>query len=259
MLDVGQGDAVLVQGVTGTVLVDAGVALPDGVDLGATVVAPALRALGVARLDLLVASHADLDHRGGLPAVLRALPVARVWLPHGGRADPAFAELLRAARAAGAAVEEHGAGSAPLRIGDLRVEALWPPREELGGSRNDRSLTLRIEAAGRAVLLPGDLGAEAERRLVAKGVPLRADVLKLGHHGSRSSSSGPWLAAVGGAVAVASAPRAGRFGMPHAEVVARVARAGYSLWWTGRDGAVLIGLGSTLEASGWRGERPDDG
>lgn len=248
----GQGDAVLVQGRTGALLVDGGTAVPDGPDLGATVVVPALRALGVRRLDLVVASHADLDHRGGLPAVLRALPVARVWLPPGGLADPSFAELVATARAVGAALEEQGAGGTPLRIGDLAVEPLWPPRGAHEGSRNDRSLTLRVALAGRRVLLPGDLEVEAERRLLASGICLRADVLKLGHHGSRTSSSAAWLAAVGGAVAVASAPRAGRFEMPHPEVVARVGAGGYALWWTGRDGAVLIGLAPELQARGWR-------
>jgi competence protein ComEC len=252
-LDVGQGDAVLVQGRAGTVLVDAGTALRDGPDLGATVVVPALRALGVQRLDLVAASHADLDHRGGLPAVLRAIPVDRLWLPHGGVGDPAFADVLTAARVAGAVVEEQGAGGAPLVAADLRIEPLWPPRGDATGSRNDRSLVLRVELAGRTVLLPGDLEAGAEARLLAaRGAPLRADVLKLGHHGSRTSSTAAWLAAVDGAVAIASAPRAGRFGMPHAEVVERARAAGYSVWWTGRDGAVLIGLEPVLHVQGWR-------
>jgi competence protein ComEC len=251
-LDVGQGDATIVQGRGAALLVDGGTALPGGLDLGARAVVPALLALGVTRLDLVAATHGDLDHRGGLPAVLRALPVARVWLPHGGVADPAFAEIVAAAAAAGALVEEQGAGGAPLQVGDLRVEPLWPPRAEREASRNDRSLTLRVELAGHRVLLPGDLEAEAERALRASGRPLRADVLKLGHHGSRTSSTAAWLAAVDGAVAVASAPRSGRFGMPHPEVIARAGAAGYALWWTGRDGAVLVGFAPRLHVRGWR-------
>jgi competence protein ComEC len=252
VLDVGQGDAVLVQGRSAALLVDAGVALPGGADLGHSVVVPALRALGVGRLDLLVASHADLDHRGGLQSVLRALPVARLWLPHGAIDDPAFAATIAAAQAAGAQVEEQGAAGAPLEVGDLRVEPLWPPPGDDAASRNDRSLTLRVRVGGRSVLLPGDLEDAAERRLLASGVALHADVLKLAHHGSRTSSSAAWLAAVGGSVAVASAPRFGRFGMPHPEVVARAVDAGYALWWTGRDGAVLVGLDPTLPVRGWR-------
>ena len=118
--------------------------------------------------------------------------------------------------------------------------------------RNDRSLTLRVDVAGRSVLLAGDVEAAAEAALLAGGAPLRADVLKLSHHGSRTSSTRAFLDGVGGAVAVASAPRWSRFGMPHREVVERAQRAGYSVWWTGRDGAVLIGLDPVLYARGWR-------
>jgi competence protein ComEC len=256
VLDVGQGDAIVVQGRSGALLVDGGTALPGGPDLGETVVVPALRALGIRRLDLVVATHADLDHRGGLGAVLQTLPVARLWLPFGGTRDPDFAPLLAAAGAAHVPVEERGAGSPAERFGDLRVAPLWPPHapDPADPARNDRSLTLRVEVGGRAVLLPGDLEAPAEARLVAAGAPLAADVLKLPHHGSRTSSSPGFLAAVGGWVAIASAPRSGRFGMPHPDVVARARAAGYTVWWTGRDGAVLVGLGGRLAVRGWREE-----
>jgi competence protein ComEC len=241
-LDVGQGDAALVQGRAGALLVDAGSALPGGLDLGRSAVVPALRALGVARLDLAAASHADLDHRGGLPAVLAALPVGELWLPRGAAGDPAFAELRAAAGARGVPVRERGAGDPPARFGDLEVLPLWPPAGELPLSQNDRSLVLRVAVAGRRVLLPGDLESAGEAALLASGADLRADVLKLPHHGSRSSSGTAFLAAVGAGLAVASAPCAGRFGMPHAEVLARARAAALSLWWTGRDGAVSVQL-----------------
>jgi competence protein ComEC len=161
--------------------------------------------------------------------------------------------VLAAARRANVPVEERGTGAPAARFGDLRVTPLWPPQvARPGETSNDRSLTLRVAIADHGVLLPGDLEADAEARLLARGVELRADVLKLGHHGSRTSSTEAWLAAVDGAVAVASAPRAGRFGMPHPEVVARAHDAGYALWWTGRDGAVLIGLAPILSVRGWR-------
>jgi competence protein ComEC len=232
------------------VLVDAGTALPGGPDLGRTLVVPALRALGVQHLDLLVASHADLDHRGGLPAVLSAVPVGELWLPHGAALEAGFGELLAAARARGVVVRERGSGSPAARFGDLEVSPLWPPPDARGEARNDRSLVLRIEVAGRRVLLPGDLESGGERALLASGADLRADVLKLAHHGSRTSSGDPLLRAVGAAVAIASAPRRSRFGMPHADVVARVREAGIALWWTGRDGAVLVALGEPLWTRG---------
>ena len=250
-LDVGQGDAALVQAEGAAVLVDAGGAYGGGPDPGRALVAPALRALGVRRLDLLVVSHGDLDHRGGVPGVLASLPVGEVWLPFGARADPSFGELLAAAAAARVPVRERGAGSPSARLGALRVSALWPPPAAgEAASRNDRSLVVRIDAEPRRVLLPGDLEASAEAALLASGADLRADVLKLAHHGSRTSSTPAFLDAVGSALAVASAPCEGRFGMPHRVVVERAHEAGAALWWTGRDGAVRVGLGAALHALG---------
>jgi len=242
--DVGQGDALLVQGVNGAVLVDAGTAIPDGIDLGRHTVVPGLRALGVNRVDLLVATHADLDHRGGVPAVLDALPVGEVWIPPHGRTDPGFASLLSAARRAGVPVRERGRGSASKRVGDLRVVPLWPPAAvpAAGASRNDRSLVVRVDVGERRVLLPGDIEMHAERELITSDADLRADVLVLPHHGSRTSASEVFLRAVGAAVVIASAPCWSRFGMPHAAVLDRAHRAGQPVWWTGRDGAVLVAL-----------------
>jgi competence protein ComEC len=245
-LDVGQGDAVLVQGRHGSVLVDGGVALPERFDAGERVVVPALGALGVARLDVVVASHADLDHAGGLPAVLRALPVRRLWLPPGGRADPAFAPLLAAARARAVVVEERAAQDPPFELGELRVETLWPPRGERALSHNEGSLVLRVHAGERSVLLPGDLGHAGERALAARRAALRSDVLKVGHHGSRTSSSRAFLRSVAPALAIVSAPRHGRFGMPHREVTEALAAEHIPWCWTGRDGAVLVSLGPGL-------------
>jgi len=256
VLDVGAGDATLVQGRRGTLLVDAGAAFP-GVDRGRDAVAPALAALGVERLDALVLTHADVDHRGGAPALLRMLPVEALWLPPGGRSDPGFAAVREAAAGAGVPVAEHGAGDTPRRLGDLRVEILWPPRRPAAAAPdNDRSLVLRVSVGGGPrVLLPGDLEAAAEAQLVARGTDLRADLLKVAHHGSRSSSSRAFLAAVGGAAAVVSAPCHGRFGWPHPEVVDRLREQGYAIWWTGRDGAVLADLGPRPWLRGWGAPR----
>jgi competence protein ComEC len=257
-LDVGQGDAAIVQGRRAAVLVDGGTALDaDGArrfDAGERVVLPALGALGVRRLDLVIASHADLDHRGGLPAVLRALPVGSLWLPPGGRADPAFRELLDAAAARGVSVAERAAGEAPLALGDLAVEALWPPRVGGPAERNDASLVVRVEVGRQRALFAGDLEQAGERRLLAaRAGALRAELLKLGHHGSRTSSSSAFLAAVAPRLAVVSAPRHGRFGMPHAEVLERLRAAGVPWHWTGRDGAVLVGLAPVPRTRGFAG------
>jgi competence protein ComEC len=268
VLDVGQGDSALVQGRRGALLVDGGPA-HDDFDAGARRVVPALRALGVARLDLVIATHADLDHRGGLPAVLRAVPVAELWLPWGSRADPGFSEVVAAARATGARVREAGRGSPQRRVGELVVDPLWPPpiparfvqraqvsrsepqaseghqvgERSPSGGRNARSLVVRVTGPdGMRVLLPGDLDARAEAQLLAVERDPRADVLLLPHHGSRGSSSAAFLDAVAPKLAVASAPCRSRFGMPHPDVRARLAERAVPLAWTGRDGALRLAL-----------------
>jgi competence protein ComEC len=257
-LDVGLGDATLIQGRSGSLLVDAGRALPGGIDLGRSAVVPALLALGLSGIDLLVATHADLDHRGGLSAVLERIAVGELWLPLGGMADPAFHSLVMAARDAGVRVIERGAGDGAHRFGDLEVTPLWPPPPGPGpvsvASSNDRSLVLRVRVGATRVLLTGDLGGRAERALLASDAVLAADILKLGHHGSADSSGRAFLEAVGAALALVSAPCSGG-ALPSAAALARARQTGHTLWWTGRDGAVLISLSPPLAVWSWAPDR----
>jgi competence protein ComEC len=250
VLDVGQGDAILVEGREGALIVDSGAALPGRFDLGQSVVAPALAALGVQRLDLVVVTHADLDHRGGVPALLEHFEVGRLWLPHGAIAEPDFAAVLSAAGRAGVRVQERGSGSPPSRFGDVVVTPLWPPRGRAGLSRNDASLVLKVEAGSQRILLAGDVSARVEAELSARGLDLSAEVLLLPHHGSQTSSSRELLQAVEPLVAVVSAPCPGRFAWPHPDVVLRLRTARIPLWWTGRDGAALLGLEEPLWVRG---------
>jgi competence protein ComEC len=254
VLDVGQGDALLVQGRRGSLLVDGGRALAGGVDMGSRVVLPSLAALGIRRLDLVIATHADLDHRGGLAAVLRATTVDELWLPRGAGRDVDFEALIAVARARGVVVGERGRGDPVRQIGDLQITPLWPGAPSEGGSRNDRSLVVRVDVAGYRLLLTGDLGVLAEQRLLSASAPeLRADVLKVGHHGSAGSSSSAFLEAVGARVAVVSASCGSRMGLPSAEAFGRLEDGVGEIAWTGRDGAVLMGLGGAPStAPQWR-------
>ena len=256
-LEVGQGSASLIEGHRAAVLVDAGSSFA-GRDWGKRAVVPALAALGVEHLDVLIVSHGDLDHWGGVPSVLSAVSVGEIWLPHGAAADPAFARVLEAARSRRVPVLELGKGSPAVVVGDLLIEPLWPLPIAERRSRNDRSLVVRIEVAGHRILLPGDIEARAESDLVSSGANLRSEVLILPHHGSRTSSTDAFLEAIGAVVAVASAPCVGRFGMPHADVLARAGENGLSVWWTGRDGAVMVGLGKRLTVWGY-GDRLSPG
>jgi len=225
VLDVGQGLAVLVRTAGHALLYDAGPAVRDGYDAGESAVLPALRALGVARLDMAVISHADQDHAGGWPAVRRALPVARALAP------------------AGAPVDADGACEAgqAWRWDGVEFRFLHPP-EHFPYLRNEASCVLRIASRHGTVLLAGDIGEVVEWRLLRAPEQLRAEVVVVPHHGSRSSSSPGFVAATGARLALVAAGHGNRFGHPHGDVVRRWRRHGAEVLATPASGAVRVWL-----------------
>jgi competence protein ComEC len=228
VLDVGQGLSVLVRTRGHALLYDAGAGGAVGPDFGESVVVPALRALGLRRLDVLLLSHGDADHAGGAPAVRRAFPHARV-LGVEGWALPGMG-LCRDT--------QHWSWDGV----DFRV--LHPP-PWFPYLRNESSCVLRIEAGGHVALLPGDIGKQVEARLLhLHADALRAELLLVPHHGSRNSSSGDFVATVAPAWAVASTGAGNRFGLPKAEVVARYTDSGSAFLDTAQEGALGFRLGT---------------
>src|SRR6267143_63747 len=241
-LAVGQGDAAIVQLPGGhALLVDGGGDLrglaPPGLDVGSRIVLPALAELGVSRLDAMVLTHPHPDHAGGLFAVLDQWRVGELWVT--GEAGPGrLGDLLRErARALGVPVREPAPGS--REIGGVRVEILrsgWHPAR----STNDNSLVLRLVHGQVAILLAGDVEALAEAELAQSGRDLRADVLKAGHHGSRTSSTDAFLRAVRPSHVVFSVGAHNPFGFPQPEVVERVRTFAAGTWRT--DGGALTAV-----------------
>ena len=238
VFDVGHGDALLLRAGAHAWLVDAGTRTP-GFDAGRSVVVPGLRALGVRRLDALAVTHADLDHFGGAESVLAALPVGELWLTRETAAAPALRTLHRTASRRSVPERVVAAGD---RLGGagLSLRVLWPPAPLRPASTNESSLVLRAESERGCALLGGDAPAAVELRLVPSLA--RCDVLKVGHHGSASSSAAAFLDALYPVVAVASAGRRPRAPLPHPAVRARLADRSISLFDTRRDGAVEIAL-----------------
>jgi competence protein ComEC len=212
--DVGQGNAVLVRTAAHALLFDTGPVFSPGADAGERVLLPLLRSLGVRRLDVLLLSHRDTDHVGGAPALLRGLPVGELR----SSLEPGH-PLLRA----GPPARRCEAGQRWTWDG-VQFELLHPtPAHYAAGLRpNDLSCVLRItSASGRRVLLAGDLEAEQERALAQREPDLRADVLLVPHHGSKTSSSPAFLAAVQPRVGLVQAAYRSRFGHPAPAVLAR--------------------------------------
>jgi competence protein ComEC len=238
--DVGQGLAVLVRTARHALLYDAGPAYGD-TDSGERIVAPALRALGVARLDALVLTHDDGDHTGGARSILENLEVDA--LLHSLAERQPLLTLVPAPRRC--------LRGASWRWDGVRFEVLHPASSRAARRRNDESCVLRVSAGGTAMLLTGDIERAGELALVRDGAA-RADLLLVPHHGSRSSSSSAFLEAARPRVAVASAGYRNRFGHPAADVLERYAAAGATLLRTDRDGAVTLrlspaGIASELE------------
>jgi competence protein ComEC len=265
-LDVGQGDATALLLPGGrSILVDAGgLSIPalqaddsghrTRFDIGERVVARALRALGVRRLDTFVLTHADPDHIGGAPAVLRLFHPRSIW--EGVPVPPHRGLTALTVIADGVAAEWRSVQAGDRsRIGPVQVSVLHPrpPEWERQRVRNEDSVVLEIRYGNVAIVLPGDIGREAEGAL-ANLPSAPVVVLKAAHHGSATSTTPAFLNAVRPAAVVFSAGRANRFGHPAAPVVARVRRSGAEVFSTATDGAVILDTdGTVLHIRGWTG------
>jgi competence protein ComEC len=241
MIDVGQGDAILVQFPSGqSLLIDTG-GVNGAFDIGGRVVTPAAWALGVTRLDWLAFTHPDLDHIGGAQSVVRDLVPREIWEGISVPKNRARADLYAAVTAAHLAWRTVLAGQT-IEMGGATVQAISPPAPdwERPVSRNDDSIVLRIEFGHVAFLLTGDAGREFESRPLGAVSPAALRVLKVGHHGSRSSSSEAFLRAWRPDLALISAGRGNLFGHPAPDVVARLVRLGSEVVRTDRDGAVMV-------------------
>ncbi|HEX2089560.1 MAG TPA: DNA internalization-related competence protein ComEC/Rec2 [Actinomycetota bacterium] len=233
--DVGQGDAALVRSPGGaSILVDAG---PEEHD-----VTRELAALGVRRLDLLVASHPHADHVAGLPSVLGRFAVALAVDPGCEGDSPFHADFRRAVRSAGVALRHPRPGTV-LLVGDVRVEVLGPDRCFVGteSDANNDSLVLRVSYGTSSVLFSGDAEEPAQEVLLEKRPELlMADVLKVPHHGGDTSIS-EFLGVVRARVAVVSVGP-NRYGHPVPSVLTELSRLGMRVFRTDRSGDVTVQL-----------------
>ncbi|MFL6245088.1 MAG: DNA internalization-related competence protein ComEC/Rec2 [Thermoanaerobaculia bacterium] len=226
--DIGQGDAAALRSGDRTMLVDGG---RDERLL------PLLADRGIRRIDAVVLSHAHPDHCGALPQLVEQLDVGGVWITPR-KFTGACAERLREACTRSRTPLRFIRDGATLTLGAFRITAHLAGTTFRRAPENNASIVLRAEADGRRFLLTGDIEKEAE--LVLGDRDLRADVLKVAHHGSRSSSSEAMLDAIAPRIAVISCGRYNLFGHPHPAVLERLAERGVRTWRTDRDGTVTV-------------------
>ena len=245
-IDVGQGDSILVVGPTGkTMLVDAGgpvgglneaAEATSRFDVGEEVVSPYLWSRRMRRLDVLVLSHAHSDHMGGMPAVMRNFRPRELWVSIDPNSE-AYRALLAEARDLGVTVRHFYAGDG-IDWDLTRVTVLAPePGYTNGGEPvNDDSLVLRMQYGKASVLLEGDAEAPSEQQMLASGRMKQVTLLKVGHHGSKTSTTPAFLAAADPKDAVISVGKGNTFGHPRFEVIERIGDAHTRLYRTDEFG-----------------------
>jgi competence protein ComEC len=231
-------------------LIDSGGSYRDDSDIGARVVAPFLRHARVRRLDYLVATHPQADHARGFGAILRDFRVGRFWDNGAPLRSEWYGALREVAIQRGIYRDVVAEGYAANVVDGVQLDLLHPsatyqPQTKRRGDReaageNNRSLVLKLTYGAVSFLFTGDIEQEAESVLLQTRNDLRATVLKVPHHGSRTSSSEPFVHAVNPSVAVFSVPRESRFGHPHPLVIERYQALGVQLLRTDEHGAITI-------------------
>jgi competence protein ComEC len=241
VLDVGQGDALLLRLPTGqAMLIDAG-GTAGPFDIGGRLVTPAAWAQGVRRLEWLAVTHPDQDHIGGALSVASDLKPREIWegipVPRNGPLG-----ILRDFAARHGVIWRSVRAGESLAVADVRVDVLHPgvPDWERQRARNDDSIVLRVRYGAVELLLPGDAGAEFESRAVEDAPRAGVRVLKAAHHGSRTSSADRFVRAYRPDIVLVSAGRGNLFGHPARDVLARFASAGAAVFRTDEDGAISL-------------------
>lgn len=271
-LDVGQGDATFITFPDGrTMLVDGGGRVnfgsggddgeqfvPDGPTIGEAVVSEFLWERGYSSVDMLVATHADTDHEQGLVDVARNFDISAVYLSsvHGeGDHTRELKDVLAKKRVP---IVELARGEW-FDVGGVSVEVIYPPYD-IGTeamSRNDRSLVIRLTYGRRSFLLTGDIEAASEKEIIAFAGLLTTDVVKVPHHGSRTSSTREFISKAAPSISVISAGRRSMFGHPHPETIRTLTEYGSKIVTTGRDGTITVSTdGDELFISTFRSDLP---
>ncbi|MCE5200488.1 MAG: ComEC/Rec2 family competence protein [Armatimonadota bacterium] len=250
VMDVGEGLCVVMRAPSGKVMVmDCGTgSWRRSESVGKSVVAPYLQRMGKGSIDVAVLSHPHADHVSGYAGLLKQIP-AKLVLDTGARCrSPQYKRFLKAVKRCKASYRIAKRGQTIDMGGGTIVQVLSPTPGKRYCDLNNRSIVLRVVYKHAAIVLAADAGEEAENEILASHLPVRAQVLQVGHHGGHDSSSASWIAAVKPSAAIISCGWNNDYGHPSREVVNRLQSSGARVYRTDRDGAVSITTdGETVE------------
>jgi len=244
-LDVGQGDSCLIQTKSGKViLIDGGGDAKEEYDPGKRVLLPYLAEHQIGKIDCLIVSHADFDHIGGTIAVLEKVPVKQVILGKQFEENANLERLRQVAKKKKVQVKEVETGMKVKMEKEVTLDVIWPDSQNQISENgvNNNSFVFRLEYANFSMLFTGDIEKIAEEKILEQTSPalLKADILKVGHHGSKTSSIPEFVQKVNPKIALIGVGENNRFGHPNGEVVKRLEANGAKVCRTDEDGEIWI-------------------
>lgn len=249
-IDVGQADAALIETNEQAILVDAG-------DWQGNEVVPYIQQQGIEELDIVIGSHEHADHIGQMDKVLNNFVVKEVWLTGNQTTSQVFERVLRAIDENGIGFDEPRAGDR-YKIGDMTIDIISP--HQLTGNLNNDSIVMKITYGSISFLFTGDAEREAENRIVSSGQNIEAEILKVGHHGSDTSTTAPFLQKVNPKVAIISVGESSQYGHPDQSVIDRIKAQGIELYATKSHGNIIVTTdGSTYDVKTTRSGKVEAG
>lgn len=233
-LDVGQADSILVQ-----IPNDQSMLVDAGNNADGTSVVSYLNQQGIKKIDYLIGTHPHEDHIGGMDNVIRSFDIGQVFMPRATTTTKTFEDVLLAIKQKGLKITTAKAGVTVLEQGNLKVNFVAPVGSGYEDMNNWSAVT-RIQYGDTAFLLTGDAEAQSEEEMLASGGNLKADVLKVGHHGSISSTTPSFLKMVAPKYAVISVGTGNDYGHPHKETLTKLKNAGVQVYRTDMNGTIVF-------------------
>jgi len=228
-INVGQGDSILIQQGDATMLIDAG---PD-----ANTTANYLKGQGIKKIDILVGTHPHADHIGGMPAVINGFEINKIYMPKVTHTSKIFENTMESIKAKGMKISTpHPGDSFKLGNADCTILA---PNSSSYDNLNNYSIVLRIKFGNNSFIFDGDAESLSEGEILQKQLDIQSDVIKLGHHGSKTATSQSYLNKVNPKYAVISCGKGNSYGHPHAETMAKLKERNIKVYRTDENGTII--------------------